>query len=353
MTRVLVLTRYARRGPSSRLRFLQFADGLARAGLALTVRPLLSDRYLRILYAEGRRPTADIAAGLLARLGHTLDAGGYDCIWLEGESLPWLPWPLERLLLSRARRLVIDYDDALFDRYERSGSAVLRWLNGGKIDRLMARADAVVVGNEYLAARARRAGARAVTVLPTVVDLARYPFVAADAGNPRPVIGWIGTPQTSHYLEPIAPLLHRMAEEGRASIELVGARREPWMSPHAVILPWQEETEAAAVSHFDIGVMPLSDDLWSQGKSGFKIVQCMAAGRPVIASPVGVNRQLVRHGETGLLAGSPAEWSQALETLLGDAGLRARMGAAARRIVERELNVEAVLPVLARLLRGA
>lgn len=353
MTRVLVLTRYARRGPSSRLRFLQFADGLARVGVALTVRPLFSDRYLQLLYAEGRRPTADVAAGLLARFGHTLDAGDYDCVWLEGESLPWLPWPFERLLLSRARRLVIDYDDALFDRYERNSSFVVRWLNGSKIDRLMARADSVVVGNEYLAERARRAGARAVTILPTVVDLAKYAFVAADVARPRPVIGWIGTPQTSHYLQPIASLLHRLSEEGRASIELIGARREPWMSPHFVILPWQEETESAAVSHFDIGVMPLSDDLWSQGKSGFKIVQCMAAGRPVIASPVGVNRQLVRHGDTGILADSPGEWGGALDLLLGDAGLRARMGAAARRIVERELNVEAVLPALARLLRGA
>jgi glycosyltransferase involved in cell wall biosynthesis len=102
----------------------------------------------------------------------------------------------------------------------------------------------------------------------------------------------------------------------------------------------------------DIGIMPLADTEWERGKCAFKILQYMAAGLPVVASPVGVNRSIVT-AEVGFLAETPEEWTRTLTLLIGDAGLRARMGAAGRAKVAREFSLTAWAPRVARLLAEA
>ena len=125
------------------------------------------------------------------------------------------------------------------------------------------------------------------------------------------------------------------------------------MIPGHVNVPWREETEATEVSRFDVGVMPLPDEPFERGKCGYKLIQYMACGIPVVASPVGVNRQIVRHGESGFLASTAEEWIQALQLLHGDVALRKRMGAAGRRFFEREYSLQSTAPRLAEILRNA
>ena len=118
-------------------------------------------------------------------------------------------------------------------------------------------------------------------------------------------------------------------------------------------VPWTEQTEVASVASFDIGIMPLVDESFERGKCGYKLIQYMACGLPVVASPVGVNRQIVEHGVNGFLAETPAQWEQALHTLLADAGLRQRMGSAGRRKVEAQYCLQVTGPKLASLLKTA
>ena len=346
--RVLALTKYGRNGASSRLRFLQYEAALAAHGIELTVRPLFSDRYLDILYAQDRRSLLETAVAVGRRMIETAGTAAFDTVWLEGEVLPWLPAALEQFLLLGMKRLVVDYDDAISHRYGHLGTPLFRTLFGRKIEIIMGRADAVVVGNAHLAGHAMAAGARRIATIPTVIDLDRHPLPPARPTVDPPVVGWIGTPQTRKYLEAINPVLSRLHLTGRATVRIVGATATPGISPNFHFVPWGEASEVEAVQGFDIGIMPLPDDEWARGKSGFKLIQYMAGAKPIVASPVGANVDLIEPEATGLFATSPAEWEAALNRLIDDAALRHQMGQRGRQLVEAKYNIAAtVSPLIA------
>lgn len=346
-----MLARYGRTGASSRLRLLQYADALQARGLDATLAPFFDQAYLDRLYG-GRSTFARVLMAYARRAGQLVKARRADLIWLEKEGLPWLPWPIESALLPRRIPRVADYDDALFHAYDLHRSGLVRRVLGRKIDRLMASADLVTAGNRYLADRARAAGAMRVEIVPTVVDLDAYAPRPAPAADAPPVIGWIGTPSTwREYMEPKMPLLAGVAGASGARIVAVGAGRAAAAHPLLDSLPWSEETEVSRIQAMDIGLMPLTDTPWARGKCGYKLIQYMACGVPVIASPVGVNAEIVEHGVNGFLASTDAEWTEALQTLLRDPGLRQRMGAAGRRKVEHRYSLQVWGPRVASLLR--
>lgn len=347
--RVLLLTKYGPLGASSRLRTLQYVPAMRARGWDVHVDSLLPDEYVQALYS--RRPTrAHAVAGMLRRLRRVFSRERYDVAWVEKEVWPWLPMFAERRLLPRAARWVADYDDAIFHLYDQHRRASVRRFLGAKIDAVMARADLVVAGNDYLAARARSAGARRVEIVPTVIDLARYGPDAgprtADREEAVPVIGWIGSPDTVRFLAPQFDTFARLAQSRAVRCVAIGARPdqlagtvfEPW--------PWSEATEVESLRRFDIGTMPLQDTLWQRGKCGYKLIQYMGCGLPVVASPVGVNRDLVDDGVTGYLAESDAGWLQALTALIDDPALRRRLGAAGRRKVEDGYSLQVQAPRL-------
>jgi len=319
----------------------------------VTRAPLLAGDDVGRRQTAGGYPWRRLWAAFRGRIGAVAGRHRYDVLWIEYELMPFLPALIEHLLLRGGPPRVIEYDDAVFHRYDRHRSAVVRRLLGGKIDRLMGGATVVVAGNAYLAARARAAGARDVAIIPSVVDLEAYP-VAAPAGNRPPVIGWIGSPSTAEALDAVAPALARVCAGGRARVVLVGVTPglRSWPFP-CEEREWEEGREAADIAGFDIGIMPLVDEPWSRGKCGFKLVQYLACGRPAVASPVGVNPAIVIDGETGLLAASEDEWVAAVDRLVADAPLRARLGAAGRAHVEAHYALQRTAPLVADVLRRA
>ena len=346
-----LMTRYSRRGASSRLRFLQYRAVLARAGMTTEHAPLYDDAYLEGVYAGARSGMAVIEA-VRRRLAQLYLRPAPDLIWLQNEVLPWAPWGLERQLWPHDVPLVVDYDDAIFHRYDRHRRPLVRRLLGHKIDDVMARAELVTAGNAYLAERALAAGARRVAVVPTVVDLDAYPTGPVPQGG-RPVVGWIGTPQTwAELARDIYTVLAPTLAARGAVFRAVGASLTAGDCERLELRPWSEATEGAAIQAMDIGVMPLPDTPWARGKCGYKLIQYMACGRPVVASPVGVNAEIVEHGVNGFLVRTDAEWREAVETLLGDPDLRARMGAAGRRKVEARFALQDWGPRVATLLAG-
>lgn len=350
---MLALTRYGPLGASSRLRMLQYLPALAGTGIHVTVQALFDDRALATRYRRGRYGMT-IAARCFARRVATLQRrNGFDLLWIEKEALPWWPlWAETRLL--RGVPYVLDYDDAVFHNYDRHRLSVVRRTLGGRIDGLMAKAALVVCGNEYLAQRARTARAPRVEVVPTVIDLERYPLPIQSANElPRqPLrIVWIGSPSTVHYLRTLAKPLRALAQRLPFVLRVIGGE----IAMAGVTLEcvaWSESTEVRSIAGADIGVMPLLDSPWERGKCGYKLIQYMACGLPVVASPVGVNTEIVRPGVNGELAGSDADWLAAFDKLLTDADLRSRMGAAGRRLVEDRYCLQVQAPCLATLLRS-
>lgn len=348
MTRqVLLLSRYARLGASSRLRAMQYLPFLEQAGLDVKLEPFFDDRYLERIYSDGGGKPSP-----LPYFGRRFAAlrDRPDAIWVEKEALPWLPWFVENALLPRGVPFVADYDDAIFHRYDRHRLAPVRWLLGGKIDGVMRGASMVVAGNAYLAARAKAAGARRIETVPTVVDLDSYTVAAPPDGAP-PRVGWIGTPETwAAFGKGLCDRLMPTLAAHDATFVAVGAALAPERHGRLDIQPWSEETEVAQIQSMDIGIMPLPDTPWARGKCGYKLIQYMACGLPVVASPVGVNADIVEHGVNGFLAGADDEWREAVSTLLGDADLRRRMGAAGRRKVEERYSLQVWGPRVAEII---
>lgn len=343
--KVLLLSRYGSLGASSRVRYLQYLPYFREQGMTVEVAPLFTDTYLQALYNGGSR-WREALRGYARRLAALVRARRFDVVIVEKELFPFLFAGAERLLRAMGVPYVADYDDALFHRYDRHPRVLVRRLLGGKIDAVMRHAAVVVAGNDYLAERAREAGAARVEVIPTVVDTERY---RPREGPPNgiPVVGWIGTPKTSRYLHALLPVFKALQREVAVRFVAVGAREADFAKTPVEAWPWSVETEVSSIQQFDIGIMPLLDSPWERGKCGYKLIQYMACGVPVVASPVGVNREIVAPGENGLLAETAEEWQKALQELLqrGEAGRRS-MGAVGRERVEHWYSLEAQAPRL-------
>jgi glycosyltransferase involved in cell wall biosynthesis len=349
--RVLFLTRYGRLGASSRQRCCLYLDKLHGSGIAAEVCPFLDDGYVRSLHSGRRLSIPLVLRSYARRLATLLQTRRYDLLWIEKEALPWVPAWAELLFWRLAgTSIVADYDDAVFHAYGESPSRLVRFMLGPKIDRLMAKADLVTVGNSYLGRRATAAGARAVAELPTVVDLRHYPErKPVRSGEPFTIV-WIGSSLTSSYLEPLRPVLRVLLDKVALRIVLIGAAPGALAELPVERVAWSLDSEAAELAQCDVGIMPLPDLPWERGKCGYKLLQYMASSLPVVASPVGANRQIVVPGETGFLAAGDADWASCLLQLALDPELRRRMGAAGRQRVAEHYSLAATAPRLVELL---
>jgi glycosyltransferase involved in cell wall biosynthesis len=352
--KILLLSRYDRLGSTSRVRAYQYLPYLRSEGIKITEAPLFGAKYLRRLYAGKPRGYGYICSAYLRRLISLLQAFRFDLLWIEKELLPLLPAWGEVFLATCGIPYVVDYDDATFHQYDLHPNQLVRRALGGKIDVVMRRAALVIVGNEYLAQRARQAGVRRVECLPTVVDLERYEIAFKPKAQPRGFqIGWIGSPVTAHYLELVGEALRQISQECDTSVIIVGAEGVRLDGVALEFRLWTEESEVGDIQSFDVGIMPLADGPWERGKCGYKIVQYMACGKPAVASPVGINQQIIEDGLNGFLATTTSQWVCALRSLRDHQELRQHLGRRARMTVEKEYCLQATAPRLASLLRSA
>jgi|SRR5579859_161318 len=329
--RILFLPRYSPQGASSRYRIWQYVPLLQRAGHKVEVQPLLGDGYLEELYRNGRRGVSWLISGYTKRLRAIRNAPSFEVVVCEQEILPLLPATVDLFLLACNDRLVIDYDDAAYFKYQ--GWPVLR----RKIPRLMGAAKAVVVGNSHLARYASQFASN-IFVVPSVVNLALYQDCSRErvAANVR--IVWIGTPLTASLVAPLLSLMAKLQEKhADVSFRFIGAGEDfPVNGLRAEVFEWSEKTEAELLAQCHIGIMPLPDNEFTRAKCGLKLIQYMASGLPVVASPVGANREIVTDNENGFLVKTEQEWFEKLSLLIEHPELRAQMGQAGRaRVAER------------------
>ena len=185
-----------------------------------------------------------------------------------------------------------------------------------------------------------------------MIDLERYPRPVAREDSAKPLIGWIGSPASQRYFDAIAAPVSRLLSTGTVRCRLIGATKSAAFDDRVELVSWSEASEVHEISRLDIGVMPLPDDSWARGKCAYKLIQYMACGLPVVASPVGMNRDVVKHGVNGFLATTATEWEEALSLLASDAELRHRMGQAGRRLVEQQYCLQVTGPRVASLFRN-
>ena len=351
--RILALPRFTPKGAGSRYRIYNYVTYLQDQGFIIDIAPFLGDEYINALYRGGNQSYLSIANSYYRRLAQLLRSHHYDLVWVHLEALPWVPSFIESALLNICHRVVIDYDDAWFHRYDSHRLKVVRWILGNKIGRIMRQATMVIAGNEYLANYASESGAGCVRILPTVVDLAKYEL-AAPREEPVLNIGWIGTPATAGLLSAIQPALQEVCRDGSARLTTVGSGAIRLVDVPFVAREWSEATEVAEIQQFDVGIMPLSEtDLFCKGKCGLKLIQYMACGVPVVGTPVGVNREIIHNNVTGFQASTNQDWVRTLTAMKASVVARRRMGMAGRQMVERKYSLQTAAPRLAELFREA
>lgn len=243
-------------------------------------------------------------------------------------------WLYGRRLRRASKRLVFDFDDAIF--IARSGRFSQR---PARFRRIVKQSDHVWAGNLYLADEALRFN-RHVSVLPTSIEIERYQAMAEKPVNAT-VLVWIGSRSTSKYLVDVLPVLEA-ACSGCETLRLKNISDFELHSEKLPVdnVPWSQATEAADLASSTIGIAPMREDPWARGKCGLKVLQYMASGLPVITSPYGINRDLVEAGKTGFHAVSTRQWSDAICRLAGEPGLATAMGAAGREKCESHFTLE-------------
>lgn len=332
----LMACSHSRDDPASRFRVAQFLPHFTAAGWEVDHRPNVPSRYRRprlwprLVRSIDRR----VSVGLRRwnRLRDVRDAARCDVVFVNRDLLEGnVAW--ERRLVAANRRVVFDFDDAIF-------------LGDGKrehIGWICRHAAWVTPGNDTLAAFAREFTDR-VTVIPSTVPIEWYEVLAGSergetrspSGSPR--VGWLGSDLSiRETLYPFWETLGRL-QRSLGFEFVICSRPRPSPPSDAVrwrFVEWSPETEERIARHLDIGIMPLVDEPFQRGKCGMKLLQYMAAGLPVVASPIGVNASIVADGETGFLAAGEGDWHSALGTLVTDAGMRRAFGLAGRARCER------------------
>ncbi|MCH6202095.1 glycosyltransferase family 4 protein [Aquiflexum sp. LQ15W] len=350
--KILFLPKYPRMGASSRLRTFQFLPLWQKAGHGLRIAPFFNEEYLKEKYIGKGVDKVNVLACYLKRFWVLLGAWRYDVVWVEKELFPFVPAWAEWVLSALGKGYVVDYDDAVFHRYGMARRPLVRNILGNKIDKVMRYSHTVWAGNSYLASRAEAVGAKKIVFLPTVIDPRRYEKkVEEEKEKERVMIGWIGSPTTIKYLKTIRPVLEKICKEYPAGLVVVGGAGGFGFDGPLEMVQWTEEGEAAAIRQMDIGVMPLPDDAWEKGKCAYKLIQYMACGLPVVASPVGMNVDVVTSGENGFLAETHEAWYNYLKMLVLDAGLRKSMGDRGYELVMEKYTLERNFEVMVRELR--
>lgn len=355
--RVTVLAPYPRgHSPGQRFRFEQWFDLLPADALRVKFCSAFSARDLPVLHVDRRYAAKGgrLLTAFVRRIGDTAVSSRSDVVLIYCGLYPLGPPVFERMLQHRVPS-VFDFDDAIYLPATGRHRRALNWLRQpGKIAEIVSLATHTTVGNRNLATFAGRHSER-VSVVPTTLDVDRYrPHKRLPGRARRFRIGWSGSFSTMAHLQSIDGALRKVLMDRRVELAVSGAPdyRLPGAS-NIVRLQWSPASEQGDVASFDVGIMPLPDDEATRCKCGFKALFYMALGVPCIASPVGVNRDIIHQGVNGLLATTEAEWIGAISRLIDDEGLRRELGQAGRQTVVEHFSGQEWSKVFLRILEEA
>lgn len=327
--------------PSQRFRYEQYLGQLSEAGYSYTIAPFLSLSAWRVLYKKGRltQKIWSLIIGFGKRKWLLLKLKPYDYIFIHREATPIGPPFFEWIIkFIWKKHIIYDFDDAIWLKdAEEKGSlrSIVKWKS--KVASICKWSDKISCGNPYLADFALKYN-KEVIVNPTTIDteLLHLPKKQQIVTNPL-VVGWTGTHSTLQYLQRIRKALHLAYQNTPFKLLIIANKVPDFHFPNMEFIEWNKATEIADLNKIDIGIMPLSDDQWSNGKCGFKALQYMALEKPVVGSAVGVNKRIIPNG--GFLVTTEEEWVSCLVQLLKDPMLRKEHSINGRDYIKKHYSV--------------
>ena len=338
--KILMLTRYGKKGASSRYRFYDYKPFFEEKGYICDVNPLLDDNYLKQRYGNDFSWRFTLLMCYFKRFLIIYKLRRYDLVFIEKEVFPYLPYWFEFFILFNIN-YALDYDDAIFHTYDDSENWLVRWFLRNKISKLIKRSRLVVSGNNYLDDYAVKSKALDTIIVNTNVNIGLYKAKTIKK-NSQFTIVWIGSPSTASYISIVEEPLKFICKKYSARFIMIGGMYEI-EGMDIEYLEWSSETEIEILKSCHVGIMPLYDKGWEKGKCGFKLIQYMASKLPVIASPVGINSDLILNGKNGYLANSTAEWIDALDSIYSSGD---EMGKIGFSLVEKKYSILSSAPYL-------
>jgi len=337
---VLFIVPYCSMGASNRYRVEQYLPYLKSNGIEYRLRPFVFEEFYKILYLK-RKYLMKIIYFIKAFLNRILDISRlykYDLVFIHREACPFGPPIFEYIVYFFKKPLIFDFDDAIYLQNFNPANRMYSFLKfPSKTKSIIRISSCVIVANKFLKEYACRHN-KNVYIIPTPIDTERFKPTAKPSN--RITIGWIGSPTTAPYLKIILPVMRILRQKYDFCLKIVGSGENSFVKDIKVEnIAWQLNREIEDFQSIDIGIYPMPDTLWACGKAGFKAIQYMAVGVPVVASPVGMVKDIIQDGVNGFLADSAEDWTRKLSRLIGDSQLRQNIGLNGRKSVEEKYSV--------------
>ena len=343
MKRILFIVPYpTESAPSQRFRFEQYFDILEKQGFQIEIAPFWSSSAWLLLYEQNQTIIKIFAlvAGIVKRFMLLFKIHGYSMVFIHREALPLGP-PIIEYIIARVlkKKIIYDFDDAIWlPNTSEQNSIAARLKFHHKVNYICKWSWKVSCGNVFLADYARKYNQQ-VFINPTTIDTDYHLPGSNKTSDELITIGWTGTHSTTKYLKLLVPIFLELKKKHAIKVMVISDQPPDWDYPDYEFIEWNKEKEIEQLRRFDIGIMPLYDTIWEQGKCGFKALQYMAIGIPTIVSNVGVNIRIIKHGENGFLCDSQQDWSDYLSKLICSKTERKTMGAAGRKTVIESYSV--------------
>lgn len=314
MTNLTFFTKYPTQGATSRYRSFAFASRLSEINYNIEIQSFMPIQYLSRLFSNQPKQKFQIFLSYLERSIAVLCSSNN--LIIERELFPYLPYGIEKWFL-KGKNYILDYDDNVWEDYR--GKKML----DGKYDNLVKNAAGIIVGNDYLENYVKKLNPHIIKI-PTVINLDTYQTNATLQKFERFSLVWIGSPITYCYIETFASVFQTLAKTLDFDLIIIASKTLENRAIPGVSMKfydWSSETEVTLLKQSHIGIMPLNNDPFSQGKSGFKLIQYQAAGLPSVASPVGENCTIIQEGMNGFLPQTQQEWIDAITQLYNNSDL--------------------------------
>jgi len=339
--------------PSQRFRIEQWKPYLEKEGIEIDFFSFADKDLLKQLKQPGNNISKffGMLKAFLRSTRNVLKSKDYDVVYIHRAICIAGPAFLERLLSFLKRPIVFDFDDSIWLLHTAAENRFFGWLKfPGKTKTICRLSSHIVVGNSFLADYARQFNPN-VTIVPTSVDTERFKTTLQKPLSEKVVIGWTGSSTSQTYLEMFDNVLRELVKRRRVEIRVHSDREPDLHGVPYVWRSWSAETEVEELSQFDIGIMPMPDDKWARGKCAMKALLYMAMDTPAICTAVGANREVIQHGENGMLAMTESEWLNCFEVLIDDAELRVKLGKAGRKTIVEHYSAKACAAKFAEVIR--
>lgn len=330
--------------PSQRFRFEQYLELLRKENFEIQFHSFLNTKTWNKLYNQGSffGKVFGIIGSFWRRFILLFKIRRTDYIFIHREASmvgpPVFEWIIAKIL---RKKYIYDFDDAIWlPNYSQSNEKFHKLKAYGKIKRIIKWADSVTAGNKFLKKYAEQYN-KNVRILPTTIDLVNLHNICTIQNDTDINIGWTGTHTTLEYLTEIIPILQELEKDYQFTFIVISNQKPDIELKSLRYIPWNKETEIQDLSKINIGIMPLKDDQWAEGKCGFKGLQYMALEIPSILSPVGVNEEIVTHNINGILCSSAQEWKEALTKLITNKEFREELGKKGRQVISERYSTAA------------